>query len=283
MKGKKPAANKGGKWYWNWFTKHIYMAVGTVAVVVFCLFWMLDFITRHNQELEVPTFMGLSVEEAQTIADANSLRLEVTDSVHIPRMMPGAIYKQNPDVGSMVKKNRRVLLTINAKSPKMVKMPSLVGYSLRQAQSELASSQLKVGKLIYVPDLATNNVLEQLYNGKPIVPGKEIPSESIIDLKLGLNSADSVAIIPDLMGKPYAIIKDYLIDNSLNLGDVFFDSTVANLHDSLAAFAYKQELKLPENDSIPRFGTVVTLYFTLDKTLIPVKETEETDEAEEER
>ena len=277
MKGKKPVANKGSKWYWNWFTKHIYMAVGTVAVVVFCLFWMLDFITRHNQELEVPTFMGLSVEEAQTIADANSLRLEVTDSVHIPRMTPGAIYKQNPQVGSKVKKNRRILLTINAKSPKMVKMPSLVGYSLRQAQSELASSQLKIGKLIYEPDLATNNVLEQLYEGRPIVPGKEIPSESIIDLKLGLNAVDSVAMIPD------AIIKDYLIDNSLNLGDVYFDNTVENMHDSLAAFAYRQELVLPKNDSVPRFGTAVTLYFTLDKTLIPVKETEKTDEAEEER
>ena len=156
----------------------------------------------------------------------------------------------------------------------MVKMPSLVGYSLRQAQSELASSQLKVGKLVYVPDLATNNVLEQLYNGRPVVPGKEIPSESIIDLKLGLNAADSVAIIPDLLGKPYAIIKDYLVDNSLNLGNVYFDNTVENLHDSLAAFAYKQELMLPKNDSIPRFGTAVSVYFTLDKSLIPVKETE---------
>ncbi|MBQ5828000.1 MAG: PASTA domain-containing protein [Bacteroidales bacterium] len=283
MKGKKPAGVKTGKWYWNWFTKHIYMAAAAVAVVVFCLFWMLDFITRHNQELEIPTFMGLSVEEAQKIADANSFRLEVTDSVHIPRMQPGAIYKQNPQVGSKVKKNRRILLTINAKSPKMVKMPSLAGYSLRQAQSELASSQLKVGKLIYVPDLATNNVLEQLYKGRPIEPGREIPSESIIDLKVGLNAADSVAIIPDLLGKPYAIIKDYLIDNSLNLGEVFFDNTVTNLHDSLAAFAYRQELKLPENDSIPRYGTAVSVYFTLDKSLIPVKETEETDEAEEER
>jgi hypothetical protein len=283
MKGKKPAGGKTGKWYWNWFTKHIYMAAAAVAVVVFCLFWILDFITRHNQELEIPTFMGLSVEEAQKIADANSFRLEVTDSVHIPRMQPGAIYKQNPQVGSKVKKNRRILLTINAKSPKMVKMPSLAGYSLRQAQSELASSQLKVGKLIYEPDLATNNVLEQLYKGRPIEPGREIPSESIIDLKVGLNAADSVAIIPDLLGKPYAIIKDYLIDNSLNLGEVFFDNTVTNLHDSLAAFAYRQELKLPENDSIPRYGTAVSVYFTLDKSLIPVKETEETDEAEEER
>lgn len=258
------------KWYWNWLSKHVYMAAGAVCVVVFALFSMLDIITRHNQEMEVPSFAGMNLEQAQKVADELHLRLEVTDSVHIVRMAPGAIYKQNPLEGSHVKKNRRILLTINAKSPKMVKMPSLVGYSLRQAQSELSSSQLKVGRLIYEPDIATNNVLEQLYNGSPVEPGTELQSESIIDLKLGLNEADSFALVPSLIGKPYPIIKDYLIDNSLNMGKVHFDSTVSTMQDSLAAFAYKQELILPKGDSIPRYGTAVSVYFTLDKSLIPV-------------
>jgi hypothetical protein len=163
--------------------------------------------------------------------------------------------------------------------PKMVKMPSLVGYSLRQAQSELSSSQLKVGKLIYEADIATNNVLEQLYEGKPVEPGVELQSESIIDLKLGLNEADSVAFVPSVIGKPYPIIKDFLIDNSLNMGKAYFDSTVSTMQDSLAAFAYRQELVLPEGDSVARYGTAVSVYFTLDKSLIPV---EEPDGAEEE-
>ena len=278
MKEKKPASKSGGKWYWNWFTKQVYMAVAAVAVLVFALFSMLNVITRHNQELEVPSFIGLSVEQAQAIADANSFRLEVTDSVHIPRMEAGAMYKQTPIMGSKVKKNRRILLTINATAPKMVKMPSLVGHSLRQALSELSSSQLKIGKLIYEPDLATNNVLEQLYDGRPIEVGKEIPTESVIDLKVGQNEADSVTFVPNLLGKPYGIIKDYLIDNSLNLGKVFFDETVATFQDSLSAFAYKQEPSVFERDTMVWLGTPVDVYFSLDKTLIPVKE----DESEEE-
>lgn len=278
MKGKKPASKSGGKWYWNWFTKHVYMAVGTVAVVVFAIFSMLNVITRHNQELEVPSFMGMSVSEAQKIADANSFRLEVTDSVHIPRMAAGVIYKQNPMAGSMVKKNRRIIITINAIAPKMVKMPSLEGYSLRQALSELSSSQLKIGKLIYKRDLATNNVLEQLYDGRPVEAGREIPTESMIDLVVGQNEADSVTFVPDLLGKPYGIIKDYLLDNSLNLGKVFFDETVVDFQDSLSAFAYRQEPSVFNRDTMVWLGTPVDVYFSLDKTLIPVKE----DESEEE-
>lgn len=265
----------GAKWYWNWFTKHVYMAVAVAGIVVFALFSVLNVITRHNQELDVPSFAGMSLEEAQVIADANTFRLEVTDSVHIPRMTPGAIYKQNPAEGSKVKKNRRILLTINAKSPKMVKMPSLVGYSLRQAQSELASSQLKIGKLIYTPDLATNNVLRQLYKGREIEPGVELPGESVIDLELGQNEADSLTFLPNLLGKPYSIIKDYLIDNSLNLGKVYFDSTVLTFQDSLAAFAYRQEPGLMGADTSVFMGTPVNVYFSLDKTLIPTNEPEE--------
>ena len=279
-KSKKGKGKMQGKWYWNWLTKHLYMAIAAVAIVVFALFSMLDVITRHNKELEVPSFGGMDLVQAQALADANHMRLEVTDSVHIVKMAPGAIYKQNPVAGSKVKKNRRILLTINANTPKMVKMPSLVGHSLRQAQSELSSSQLKVGRLIYERDLATNNVLEQLYNGEPIEPGVELECESVIDIKVGLNEADSVALVPDLAGKPYSIIKDYLIDNSLNLGNVYFDNTVKNLQDSLAAFAYKQEVELEEGKSSPSYGAAVSVYFTLDKSLIPIKEEDDSEDQE---
>ena len=279
-KAKKGKGKMQGKWYWNWLTKHLYMAIAAVAIVVYALFSMLDVITRHNKELEVPSFGGMDLVQAQAVADASHMRLEVTDSVHIMKMAPGAIYKQNPVAGSKVKKNRRILLTINANTPKMVKMPSLVGHSLRQAQSELSSSQLKVGKLIYERDLATNNVLEQLYNGKPVEPGVELECESVIDIKLGLNEADSVAIVPDLAGKPYAIIKDFLIDNSLNLGKVHFDKTVETLQDSLAAFAYKQEVELLEGKTKPVYGAAVSVYFTLDKSLIPIKEEDDSEDQE---
>ena len=166
----------------NWFVKHIILSGSAMLVVLFVLFTLLKFVTRHNQEFEVPSFINMEVRDAEELARIHDLRLEVTDSVYINRMSPGAIFKQNPDAGGKVKKNRRILLTINAKMPKMVTMPSTVGYSLRQAQSELVSSQLVLGKLTYVDDIATNNVLEQLYKGRPVEPGTKLPSESVIDL-----------------------------------------------------------------------------------------------------
>ena len=245
----------------NIILKHIILSGCSVLVVLFVLFSLLKFITRHNQELEVPSFINMTVEEAETIARSHELRLEVTDSVYINRMAPGAIFRQNPEAAGKVKKNRRILLTINATQPKLVKMPELVGYSLRQAQSELISNQLRLGKLIYVEDMATNNVLGQLYNGAPIEADSKIPSESIIDLKLGINDSDSTTYIPEVRGIPYRIIREKLAENSLNLGKVVFDESVTNYADSLSAWVYRQ---IPEpSDSITvRLGTAVTIYLS---------------------
>lgn len=275
-------ASKGGKWYWNWFTKNLYISITLMLVVVFLLFSMLKYITRHNQELVVPSFANLSLEQATKLADAHNLRLEVTDSVYINRMVPGAIYKQNPVANSKVKKNRRILLCINATSPKMVKMPHLIGFSLRQALSELASAQLRVGKLIYVEDMATNNVVGQQYKGKDILSGTEIVTESQVDLVVGVNPDEDMTYIPNLLGIPYHMVKNYLIDNSLNLNKVIFDNTVKDFKDSLAAVVYKQipSVSNSEKPQSIKMGTYITVYCSLDKSLIPVIEIE--DEADQE-
>ncbi len=245
----------------NILLKHLIISGCSVLVLLLALFYLLKFITRHNQEFEVPSFINMTVEEAETVARENELRLEVTDSVYIHRMAPGAIFRQNPEASSMVKKNRRILLTINAKQPKMVKMPELVGYSLRQAQSELISNQLTLGKLIYVKDIATNNVLGQLYNGRNIRAGEKIPSNSTIDLRLGLNEDDNITYIPEVRGIPFRLVRETLAESSLNLGRAIFDESVEDYADSLNALVYKQ-IPEPSDSATVVMGSGVTVYLS---------------------
>ncbi len=183
-------------------------------------------------------------------------------------------FGQNPEAASKVKKNRRILLTINANQPKLVKMPELVGYSLRQAQSELVSNQLSLGKLIYVKDIATNNVLGQLYKGRAIAEGEKIPSESVIDLKLGINETDSTTYIPEIRGIPYRLVREKLAENSLNLSKAVFDESVTNYADSLSAWVYRQ-VPAPSDSVTVRLGTGVTVYLSkVKEPEVPEKEDE---------
>lgn len=256
-------------------TKNILLIIGILVVGYVIVNLSLRIITRHNQELTVPDMTGMNLAEASAVAAEADLRLEVTDSVYIRGMERGAIARQNPEPGGKVKKNRRILLVINSVIPRQSTMPSLTGFSLRQARTELASNGLNIGKLIYVNDMATDNVLAQQYRGEDIEPGTRLNSGTAIDLVLGLNPADSATFIPYIIGYRYQMATELLHDNSLNIYRCEFDTTVTDYADSLEAYVYGQYP--PASDSISvRRGTSVTLYLSKDVSRIPVSE-EETD------
>ena len=152
-------------------------------------------------------------------------------------------------------------------------MPNLVGLSMRQAKAELLSRGLLLGNLIYVQDLATNNVLKQIHENSEIKPGVMVDSESVIDLVVGLNGNDFVTYVPDLIGLKRMSAVDAVHDNSLNVKSLCFDNTVKDYEDSLNAMVYKQT---PEpSDSIHvNMGSEVVLYLTLDENRIPIREIE---------
>jgi beta-lactam-binding protein with PASTA domain len=256
--------------------KHIWVKnIAMIGVIIAFLFIavniFLKVVTKHNNELIVPDFTNMPLTEAQHLAKEAHLRLEVTDSVYIKRMARGHISRQNPDAGSYVKKGRRILLTINSVSPQMVQMPDLVGYSLRQAKTEIISNGLKVGKLIYKYDIATNNVLQQMVANDTIAPGVEIETDTPIDLVLGMNISDTTTYIPNVMGYKLIIATDLLQDNSLNIQKISFDETVIDYSDSLNAMVYMQ---IPAySDSIQyKLGTGVEIFLTKDESKIVIEE-----------
>lgn len=252
----------------HWIVRNLLICIALIAVMVVGAMIFLNIVTKHNQELVVPDFSNMTVAEAEAAAAQVGMRVEVTDSVFVKRMRKGAVRDQNPEPGSYVKEGRRIALTINALNAKKVTMPNLVGLSMRQALAELQSRGLVLGKLIYVDDMATNNVLRQLRNNKEIAPGKSIESDTVIDLVLGLNpDTDASTYIPDVVGKRYITAVDAIHKQSLNVKTLRFDNSVKDYDDSLNAVVYRQA---PEASEIPAsLGNDVSLYLTVDPERIP--------------
>ena len=224
----------------NWIVKNLLLAAGALLLIIFLTNLFLGAVTRHNKVISVPDFTNLTLEEAQSAAAEAGVRVEIGDSVFVRRMKRGAVFTQNPKPGSQVKKNRRILLTTNAKNAKQVSMPSLVGCSMRQAKSELNAKGLMLGRLIYVSDIATNNVLRQLYHNKEIKAGTKIDNGSVIDLVVGLNSSEGSTWVPDVVGMKYLRAVDAVHDNSLNVVRLVFDKEIVSYSDSLNAVVYEQ-------------------------------------------
>ncbi|MBQ0005781.1 MAG: PASTA domain-containing protein [Alistipes sp.] len=262
--------NSGHPWIWT-----LAGILSVLAVLYFIAHFSLTKYTRHNEEYEVPDFYGMQFDDARALATKNGFRLEVTDSVYSKVLPRGAIFRQNPSAGSMVKQGRRIILTINSVIQKKIEMPLLVGFSLRQARTELSAKGLQLEKLKYENDMATNNVLSQEYKGRPIAAGTLIPQDSKITLVVGQNPNDEKASVPDVIGYTYKMACDIVWDNSFNIEKCLFDDTVISYSDSLTASVYKQ-IPSPADSSVTTRGSGVTLYFTKDHTKVarPASQTE---------
>lgn len=253
----------------NWIVKNLLWAIILVVFLAIGTSVALAFVTKHDQEIEVPDMVSLTVPDAEQLASTLGLVVEVTDSVFVRRMEKGAVFSQNPPAGSRVKKGRKVRLTINSISPKKVTMPNLVGYSMRQAKAELASKGLYLGKLVYVKDMATNDVLKQLYRGSEIAPGRSIVMGASIDLVVGLSDQDNKTLVPDVSGMKYMRAVDAVHDNSLNIYKSVFDGSVKTYNDTINAIVFRQS---PLPSSVPvDMGSEVSLYLSVDPDKVSSK------------
>jgi len=254
------------------FFKNLGLAIAIAVIILFMTLLWLSIFTRHGQSRPVPDLYGLTIEEAEKTVKNNRMRFDVVDSVYTNIVPRGCVVEQNPVAGFGVKKNRRIMVTINAFNPEMVEMPDLLELSKRQAIALIESSGLELGKLNYKPDLSVDYVLEQLYHGRSVEPGDSIQKGSVIDLVLGKGLSNRRTPMPDLIGLNIEDTHDRILASSLNIGTFTFDSTINNAEDSSKAFVFKQNPVYNEGTTL-QLGSSVYVWFTTDSTKLPVDST----------
>jgi beta-lactam-binding protein with PASTA domain len=243
------------------FLKHVGFALLAAFILFFVVFQSLDAFTHHGEGLSVPDFTGKSIHEAMATADKSDLVIEVVDSVYNAPGKKGTIIAQTPPPDFKVKKGRTIHVQIKTFNPERIHMPDFTGVSLIQAKADIETYGLKIGKLTYVPDIATNNVLEQMYRGRAIAPGSWIEKNSRIDLVLGMGKSDEITIVPDLLGTTRSDAIQKATDYSFNIGAMIFDETVITTEDSATATVWKQS---PVKNFQSTMGTPIDLWLTLD-------------------
>ena len=165
--------------------------------------------TRHGARRTVPDFSGVPLDQAQRIARKHDLQLHTNDSLFVPAYEGGIVLDQLPEGGVEVKPGRTVYITINSFRQKMVPVPYVAGRSLRQAKNMLEIAGLEIAELVYRPDMATNYVLEEHCEGKPVTPTTRMEAEmgSGVTLYVGVEDGYGTTIVPRLVGLPLAQAK----------------------------------------------------------------------------
>ncbi|MEX1188552.1 MAG: PASTA domain-containing protein [Bacteroidia bacterium] len=258
------------------FWIHAVIASSTGIALLYGGFLMLDVYTQHGEEVEVPDFKGIYINDLEKFVQGYSLQFEIVDSVYSNSNAKGTVVEQDPQPGSKVKNERVVYLTVNAMLTRKIKMPNLIDLSLKQATSLLETYSLQVGMLRYVEGLPP--VMEQLYKGKSVKEGELIDEGSKIDLVLGSGVNDGLIPIPDLTGFTVTEARILLQSKKLVLGVVSEDDPPL---DTLVARIWKQNPE-PSSGEGMYDGARVNIWLTESEALIQDKINNTVDEADEE-
>lgn len=247
--------------------KHVAIQVGIIIALLITLYFWLSSYTYHDEIIEVPDLSGMSFEEAQHIAESHDLKVVFSDSVHFANKPKGTVVSQTPNAKEKIKPERTIYLIVNGVENEKVSMPDLRGISLRQATADAELLGLKIGRLIYVPDISTT-VLQQLYKGKEMAPQTLINKGTMIDLVVGKGESNEKTVVVCLVGKTLEEARAVLSGASLNIGTVSADKTITSSKDSLKAYIWKQTPGC-NNQSPIGLGSYIDVWITLDKDLLP--------------
>lgn len=242
---------------WNLFLIVVIMlALAVTAHLV------MQLATRHGARRTVPDFSGIALAEAERLASKHDLELHINDSLFVPAYEGGIILDQLPEGGVEVKPGRTVYVTINSFRQKMVPVPYVAGRSLRQAKNMLEIAGLEIEELVYRPDMATNYVLEQYCDRRPVLAESRIEAEmgSGITLYVGVDADENVTFAPQVVGLTLQQAKGRLWESGLNVGKVIYEEGI-NLLNQKEARVYAQSNPAEQALSL---GTPVDLMLTLD-------------------
>ena len=114
------------------------------------------------------------------------LRMEVIDSSsYNPNYPKKSVISQFPERASLVKKNRKIYLTLNPSKFGKVQVPIFYGKTKNEVIAELKSSGFEIGRILFIPDIGRNVVRRLKSNGILLTEGDKLDKHSTIDIILG--------------------------------------------------------------------------------------------------
>ena len=94
--------------------RQLFLAILLLILIIYLSLLALKVITYHNDMQKVPNLEGVSINELEIIIKAKNLRYEIIDSSKFtPRFQPLSVIEHLPSAGQLVKKNRKIYVTLN--------------------------------------------------------------------------------------------------------------------------------------------------------------------------
>jgi beta-lactam-binding protein with PASTA domain len=235
---------------------HLVASIASMIIILFTLVSWLSSYTNHGETVTVPNIKGMKYAELKEYLGNKNLDVKISDSsMFLLDKGPGVVVEQDPRPNEQVKEGRTIYVSITRTVPPQVKMPNLIDVSQRQAEAILFSYGLRLGSMIYKPDLAKGAILEMSCKGKLLKAGESIAKGSKIDLVLGDGVGITDVAVPNLLNLSLEEAVFVLKGSALNVGEVSYPSGKL---DSVNFFVVEQ-MPMPGDSVFIKQGESVSL------------------------
>ncbi len=193
--------------------------VGYPILALLFIYFFIDsgvmpWITRLGSEFPLRDITGLQTEDARDLLKLSGLDLEIANEEYHPDKPEGVILSQYPLPDIKVKKGRTIKVTVSS-GQKMVPVPQLAGFSVRQAKLNIEASKLELGDVAWT---FTDSLPEKVVVFSYPAFGTEIPIGSPVNLMVNRGSLSNVVYMPSVIGYSLTEARAILNEKGLKVG-----------------------------------------------------------------
>ena len=149
-----------------------------------------------SDEISVPSFVGKTLEEAKSEAEAMGLVIQEGDLVYSPDQEEGLIASQNPVEGTVVTEGKVIIVNIS-KGKKDGVVPKIEGMDYEEAKAYLESFGFKMGPGVTVESHLPKGIIVS----QSIPYGTSAKSGTEINVEISDGKGKEMEKVPNLIGR----------------------------------------------------------------------------------
>ena len=149
-----------------------------------------------SDEISVPSFVGKTLEEAKSEAEAMGLVIQEGDLVYSPDQEEGLIASQNPVEGTVVTEGKVIIVNIS-KGKKDGVVPKIEGMDYEEAKAYLESFGFKMGPGVTIESHLPKGIIVS----QSIPYGTSAKSGTEINVEISDGKGKEMVKVPNLIGR----------------------------------------------------------------------------------
>jgi serine/threonine-protein kinase len=175
----------------------------------------------QSEQVQVPEFINMSLDEAKELAETENVEIEVKDEVEDSSVAEGVILEQSPDARKKVKPGTVVHVTVSVGAEKI-----LID-DFKSSKFDVAEAVLEdLGFFVDVTYENSDDIPENYVIRQNPPSGQKAAKGSTVTLVVSKGPEETEVVVPRFVGKTYEQAKKDIENASLALGEVSYEESV---------------------------------------------------------